>query len=211
MKHIKNFRPLVLAAILVVTSAAAAVCGLVMKGQLQKYVGGYDDKWAIAVPFLMLRDDTDWQRMLAAKDAPPAPDPEPEPEPEPDPEPEPEPEPPGGGHQRRIRPGRELFRRRPVHRRLPDGKRGQLCPAGQRRLLRRRGHDGVQDVLHHRLRQEFRRNGPGVPAAQQAIQPHFRDAGSQRGRLSPGEPVRRLPERPGAAAPAPARTPPSTF
>ena len=30
MKHIKNFRPLVLAAILVVTSAAAAVCGLVM-------------------------------------------------------------------------------------------------------------------------------------------------------------------------------------
>lgn len=35
MKHIKNFRPLVLAAILVVTSAAAAVCGLVMKGQLQ--------------------------------------------------------------------------------------------------------------------------------------------------------------------------------
>ena len=94
MKHIKNFRPLVLAAILVVTSAAAAVCGLVMKGQLQKYVGGYDDKWAIAVPFLMLRDDTDWQRMLAAKNAPPAPDPEPEPEPEPDPEPEPEPEPP---------------------------------------------------------------------------------------------------------------------
>ena len=79
MKHIKNFRPLVLAAILVVTSAAAAVCGLVMKGQLQKYVGGYDDKWAIAVPFLMLRDDTDWQRMLAAKDAPPAPDPEPSP------------------------------------------------------------------------------------------------------------------------------------
>ena len=55
MKHIKNFRPLALAAILVVTSAAAAVCGLVMKGQLQKYVGGYDDKWAIAVPFLMLR------------------------------------------------------------------------------------------------------------------------------------------------------------
>ena len=69
MKHIKNFRPLALAAILVVTSAAAAVCGLVMKGQLQNYVGGYDDKWAIAVPFLMLRDDTDWQRMLAAKDA----------------------------------------------------------------------------------------------------------------------------------------------
>ena len=98
MKHIKNFRPLALAAILVVTSAAAAVCGLVMKGQLQNYVGGYDDKWAIAVPFLMLRDDTDWQRMLAAKNAPPAPDPapepDPEPEPEPDPEPEPEPEPP---------------------------------------------------------------------------------------------------------------------
>ena len=93
MKHIKNFRPLVLAAILVVTSAAAAVCGLVMKGQLQNYVGGYDDKWAIAVPFLMLRDDTDWQRMLAAKDAPPAPDPEPEPDPEPGPEPDPEPEP----------------------------------------------------------------------------------------------------------------------
>ena len=70
MKHIKNFRPLALAFILVVTGIAAAVCGLVMKGQLQKYVGGYDDKWAIAVPFLMLRDDTDWQRMLAAKEAP---------------------------------------------------------------------------------------------------------------------------------------------
>ena len=28
MKHIKNFRPLVLAAILVVTGIAAAVCGL---------------------------------------------------------------------------------------------------------------------------------------------------------------------------------------
>lgn len=80
MKHIKNFRPLALAFILVVTGIAAAVCGLVMKGQLQKYVGGYDDKWAVAVPFLMLRDDTDWQRMLAAKNAP-APDPQPDPEP----------------------------------------------------------------------------------------------------------------------------------
>ena len=30
MKHIKNFRPLALAAILVVTGIAAAVCGLVM-------------------------------------------------------------------------------------------------------------------------------------------------------------------------------------
>ena len=89
MKHIKNFRPLALAFILVVTGIAAAVCGLVMKGQLQKYVGGYDDKWAVAVPFLMLRDDTDWQRMLAAKNAP-APDPQPDPEPEPDPEPIPE-------------------------------------------------------------------------------------------------------------------------
>ena len=65
MKHIKNFRPLALAAILVVTSAAAAVCGLVMKGQLQKYVGGYDDKWAIAVPFLMLRDDTGGEKRPA--------------------------------------------------------------------------------------------------------------------------------------------------
>ena len=36
MKHIKNFRPLALAFILVVTGIAAAVCGLVMKGQLQK-------------------------------------------------------------------------------------------------------------------------------------------------------------------------------
>lgn len=67
MKHIQNFRSLALAVILVVTGIAAAVCGLVMKGQLQKYVGGYDDKWAIAVPFLMLRDDTDWQQMLLAK------------------------------------------------------------------------------------------------------------------------------------------------
>lgn len=31
MKHIKNFRPLALAAILMVTSAAAAVCGLVRR------------------------------------------------------------------------------------------------------------------------------------------------------------------------------------
>ncbi len=96
MKHIHNLRPLALAFILVVTGIAAAVCGLVMKGQLQKYVGGYDDKWAVAVPFLMLRDDTDWQRMLAAKNAPapdPQPDPEPAPEPEPEPAPEPEPEP----------------------------------------------------------------------------------------------------------------------
>lgn len=43
MKHIHNLRPLALAFILVVTGIAAAVCGLVMKGQLQKYVGGYDD------------------------------------------------------------------------------------------------------------------------------------------------------------------------
>ena len=85
MKHIHNLRPLALAFILVVTGIAAAVCGLVMKGQLQKYVGGYDDKWAVAVPFLMLRDDTDWQRMLAAKNAP-APDPQPDPEPAPEPE-----------------------------------------------------------------------------------------------------------------------------
>ena len=92
MKHIHNLRPLALAFILVVTGIAAAVCGLVMKGQLQKYVGGYDDKWAVAVPFLMLRDDTDWQRMLAAKNAP-APDPQPDPEPAPEPEPEPEPAP----------------------------------------------------------------------------------------------------------------------
>ena len=92
MKHIHNLRPLALAFILVVTGIAAAVCGLVMKGQLQKYVGGYDDKWAVAVPFLMLQDDTDWQRMLAAKNAP-APDPQPDPEPEPEPEPDPEPEP----------------------------------------------------------------------------------------------------------------------
>lgn len=44
MKHIHNLRPLALAFILVVTGIAAAACGLVMKGQLQKYVGGYDDK-----------------------------------------------------------------------------------------------------------------------------------------------------------------------
>lgn len=35
MKHIHNLRPLALAFILVVTGIAAAVCGLVMKGQLQ--------------------------------------------------------------------------------------------------------------------------------------------------------------------------------
>ena len=36
MKHIHKLRPLALALILVVTGIAAAVCGLVMKGQLQK-------------------------------------------------------------------------------------------------------------------------------------------------------------------------------
>ena len=96
MKHIHNLRPLALAFILVVTGIAAAVCGLLMKGQLQKYVGGYDDKWAVAVPFLMLRDDTDWQRMLLAAKMrlrrTPAGTPEPAPEPEPEPAPEPEPE-----------------------------------------------------------------------------------------------------------------------
>ena len=34
MKHIHNLRPLALAFILVVTGIAAAVCGLVMKGQI---------------------------------------------------------------------------------------------------------------------------------------------------------------------------------
>ena len=62
MKHIHNLRPLALAFILVVTGIAAAMCGLVMKGQLQKYVGGYDDKWAVAVPFLM-SVPTIWPRL----------------------------------------------------------------------------------------------------------------------------------------------------
>lgn len=92
MKHIHNLRPLALAFILVVTGIAAARVRSGDEGAAAKYVGGYDDKWAVAVPFLMLQDDTDWQRMLAAKNAP-APDPQPDPEPEPEPEPDPEPEP----------------------------------------------------------------------------------------------------------------------
>lgn len=93
-----NLKSLLLAALLLGSSLAVLLCGLVMKNRLQNTLGGYEDKWAIAVPFLVLHDDTDWQRMLAlemdpSRDPEPEPEPDPEPEPEPDPEPEPEPEP----------------------------------------------------------------------------------------------------------------------
>mgnify|MGYP000753843362 CR=1 FL=1 len=46
----------VLAILLVATSLAATVTGLVLKAQLQKYVGGWEDRLAIAVPFMLLHD-----------------------------------------------------------------------------------------------------------------------------------------------------------
>lgn len=57
----------VLAILLVATSLAATVTGLVLKAQLQKYVGGWEDRLAIAVPFMLLHDDTDLRRMEQAK------------------------------------------------------------------------------------------------------------------------------------------------
>ena len=57
----------VLAILLVATSLAATVAGLVLKAQLQKYVGGWEDRLAIAVPFMLLHDNTDLRRMEQAK------------------------------------------------------------------------------------------------------------------------------------------------
>ena len=57
----------VLAILLVATSLAATATGLVLKAQLQKYVGGWEDRLAIAVPFMLLHDDTDLRRMEQAK------------------------------------------------------------------------------------------------------------------------------------------------
>lgn len=59
----------VLAILLVATSLAATVTGLVLKAQLQKYVGGWEDRLAIAVPFMLLHDDTDLRRMEQARQA----------------------------------------------------------------------------------------------------------------------------------------------
>lgn len=59
----------VLAILLVATSLAATVTGLVLKAQLQKYVGGWEDRLAIAVPFMLLHDNTDLRRMEQAKQA----------------------------------------------------------------------------------------------------------------------------------------------
>lgn len=56
----------VLAILLVATSLAATVTGLVLKAQLQKYVGGWEDRLAIAVPFMLLHDNTDLRRMEQA-------------------------------------------------------------------------------------------------------------------------------------------------
>ena len=64
----------VLAILLVATSLAATVTGLVLKAQLQKYVGGWEDRLAIAVPFMLLHDDTDLKRMEQAKQAGSAPE-----------------------------------------------------------------------------------------------------------------------------------------
>lgn len=57
----------VLAILLVATSLAATVTGLVLKAQLQKYVGGWEDRLAIAVPFMLLHDNTDLRRMEQTK------------------------------------------------------------------------------------------------------------------------------------------------
>lgn len=59
----------VLAILLVATSLATTVTGLVLKAQLQKYVGGWEDRLAIAVPFMLLHDNTDLRRMEQAKQA----------------------------------------------------------------------------------------------------------------------------------------------
>ena len=59
----------VLAILLVATSLAATVTGLVLKAQLQKYVGGWEDRLAIAVPFMLLQDNTDLRRMEQARQA----------------------------------------------------------------------------------------------------------------------------------------------
>ena len=59
----------VLAILLVATSLAATATGLVLKAQLQKYVGGWEDRLAIAVPFMLLHDNTDLRRMEQAKQA----------------------------------------------------------------------------------------------------------------------------------------------
>ena len=59
----------VLAILLVATSLATTVTGLVLKAQLQKYVGGWEDRLAIAVPFMLLHDNTDLRRMDQAKQA----------------------------------------------------------------------------------------------------------------------------------------------
>ena len=58
-----------LAILLVATSLATTVTGLVLKAQLQKYVGGWEDRLAIAVPFMLLHDNTDLRRMEQAKQA----------------------------------------------------------------------------------------------------------------------------------------------
>ena len=59
----------VLAILLVATSLAATATGLVLKAQLQKYVGGWEDRLAIAVPFMLLHDNTDLRRMEQARQA----------------------------------------------------------------------------------------------------------------------------------------------
>ena len=59
----------VLAILLVATSLAATITGLVLKAQLQKYVGGWEDRLAIAVPFMLLHDNTDLRRMEQARQA----------------------------------------------------------------------------------------------------------------------------------------------
>ena len=148
----------VLAILLVATSLAATVTGLVLKAQLQKYVGGWEDRLAIAVPFMLLHDNTDLRRMEQAKqrsqDEPKQPEqpvePEKPAEPEQPTQPE-KPQVPGGanGASRRgaggqIRRGRELFRRCPVHRRFPHGQLRLLCKAWQGGLLHRRWHECFQ-------------------------------------------------------------------
>ena len=97
----------VLAILLVATSLAATVTGLVLKAQLQKYVGGWEDRLAIAVPFMLLHDDTDLRRMEQAKqrsqDEPKQPEQPTEPEKPAEPEQPTEPENPTNRRNRRCR------------------------------------------------------------------------------------------------------------
>ena len=160
-----------LAILLVATSLAATVTGLVLKAQLQKYVGGWEDRLAIAVPFMLLHDDTDLRRMEQAKqrsqDEPKQPEQPTEPEKPAEPEQPTEPEKPDEPEKPQV-PGvptelptvvpgakygedESFFDDAPVHRRFPHGQLRLLCKTWQGKLLHRRWHECFPDVLRYRL------------------------------------------------------------